>query len=231
LNKGSYLFALNEDGSCCFAILVDTHASDIAMFPPTPTDTTTVIGAAENAGDITTKDISIFLFYNTILLDPTGFIFTGYHAWDFEPADSRTGKDKYYVMAWVNWTSQGLFLPPLDTIQDAATLSHELAEIMNDPFPALDPRFDVDEIHNIVPWWLAPNGFCADRIEVGDGIELLPNSTFPITLNGMTYHLQNMVLLPWFKREFPSTALHNAYSYPDESLITALSPPQKVNCQ
>jgi hypothetical protein len=34
-------------------------------------------------------------------------------------------------------------------------------------------------------------------------------------MNGMTYHPQNVVLVPWFKRESPSSALHNAYTYPD----------------
>ena len=222
LNKGTYAFALNVDGSCCFVILMDQATADAAMFPPTPTDTTTVIGAAENAGDITTKDISIFLFYNVLQIDSNGFLFTGYHAWDFEPADTKIGKDKYYVMAWVNW---------IDTIQDVSTLSHELAEIVNDPFPSIDAAFDVDEIHNITPWFLAPNGFCADRIEVGDGIELLPNSAYPVTMNEMIYHLQNITLIPWFKREAPSSALHNAYSFPNENVITALSPPQRVNCQ
>jgi hypothetical protein len=141
---------LNDDGSCCLVILVDAPTTDTLMFPPTPTDTTTIMGAAEKAGDITTKDISVFLFYNTLLLDSTG-IFTGYHAWDFEPADTSKGEDKYYVMAWVNWISHGLFLPPLDTIEDVSTLGHELAEIMNDPFPFTDARFDVDHIHNVVP--------------------------------------------------------------------------------
>jgi hypothetical protein len=50
-------------------------------------------------------------------------------------------------------------------------------------------------------------------------------------MNGMTYHVQNVTLVPWFKREFPSGALHNAYTYPNESVMTNLSPPQNVNCQ
>jgi hypothetical protein len=228
LNKGSYLFALNEDGSCCSVIIItDGQAADNAMFPPTPSDTTTIMGAAENAGDITTKDISIFLFYNIVLSDPSlETIFVGYHSWDLEPADPSNGKDKYYVMAWVTWASDDLFVPgPFDSIKDISTLSHELAEIMNDPF------VNTDFVQNITPWWLAPNGNCDDHLEVGDGAELLPNSAYPITMNGMTYHPQNLILVPWFKREFPSSALHNAYSYPNESVITNLSPPQKANCQ
>ena len=37
-------------------------------------------------------------------------------------------------------------------------------------------------------------------------------------------------LLPWFEFRSPSTALHGAYSYPDETLLTALSLPQKAGC-
>jgi len=230
LTPESYGGYLNDDGSCCLLIYLWAPTTDTLMFPPTPTDTTTIMGAAENAGDITTKDISVFLFYNTVLVDSTSS-FLSYHSWDFEPADTIGGQDKYYVMTWATWFSQGLFAPPYDTVEDVLAISHELAEIANDPFPSIDLAFDIDEIHNIVPWWLAPNGFCADRIEVGDGISLQPNQAYPITMNGLTYHPQNITLIPWFKREIPSSALHNAYSYPDESVITALSPPERVNCQ
>jgi hypothetical protein len=40
--------------------------------PPTPTDTTTPMGVAISAGDITTKDISVFLFPNTLVTTPDG---------------------------------------------------------------------------------------------------------------------------------------------------------------
>ena len=43
--------------------------SSTRLFPPTATDTTTVMGAAENAGDITTKDMSTFLFPNVFLFN------------------------------------------------------------------------------------------------------------------------------------------------------------------
>jgi hypothetical protein len=227
LNQGSYLFALNNDGSCCAVILVDPHASDNAMFPTTPTDTTTVIGATENAGDMTTKDLTVFLFYNTLEYQPDPFILsTGYHSWDFEPADPNDKKstDKYYLMAYVNWISPDLFIPEFE-IKDISTLSHEMAEVINDPFVF------TSFWNNMTPWWLSPNGGCGDYLEVGDGAEFLPNTLYPITMNGMTYNLQNEILVPWFKREAPSSALHNAYSYPDESVITALSSPQKANCQ
>jgi hypothetical protein len=112
----------------------------------------------------------------------------------------------------------------LSPLEDITTLSHELAEIINDPI------VPVPTVQNITPWWLAPNGLCFNELEVADPLDLVPNFTYPITMNGMTYHPPNVVLVPWFKRESPSSALHNAYTYPDESLMTDLSPPQKANC-
>jgi hypothetical protein len=221
LNKGSYFFALNDDGSCCLAIFVDAQAAKNAIFAVLSNDpTTTILGAAAAAGDITTKDITMLLFNNTLLLDFQGFNFIpGFHGYDFQP------EDKIYVMSFLSWISPGLFAPP-GLVDDIAVLSHELSEIMNDPLPPVFP-----EIHNVTPWWLGPNGACDNRLEVADAVEYLPNSTYPITMNGMTYHPQNVILVPWFKREFPSSALHNAYTYPNESLMTNLSPPVTVNCQ
>jgi len=62
LIRGTYRFAPNPDGSCCFFILVNEADFVNALFPATATDTTTPIGAAENAGDVRTRDISTFLF-------------------------------------------------------------------------------------------------------------------------------------------------------------------------
>jgi hypothetical protein len=144
----------------------------------------------------------------------------GFHTFDFQ------APNKLYATVFASWITPGLLSPPFDFIQDITALSHEVAEVMNDPLPF------VDGIHNVTPWWLSPNGlFCQNLLEVGDPAEALPNSDFPITMNGMTYHPQNVVLVPWFKRESPSSALHNAYSFPDESVVTALSAPQSANCQ
>jgi hypothetical protein len=86
-------------------------------------------------------------------------------------------------------------------------------------------------VHNVTPWWLAPNGLCQDNLETGDVIEGLPDGVFPITLNGFTYHPQNEALLPWFEFESPSSAIDGAYSYPNELTLTSLSAPQNPFCQ
>jgi hypothetical protein len=221
---GTYLFALNGDGSCCAFVLIEANAFVNLLFPAVPSDTTTPIGAAENAGDITTKDLSTFLFPNTYLFvgDPSVCCILGFHSYDFKPGDASNGfAERRFVMNYSSWISPGLFG---GGFEDITALSHEVAETYNDPWVASDG------VHNITPWWRS-DGQCQDVMEDGDVIEGLPNATFPITMNGMTYHPQNEALLQWFEFQSPSTAIANAYSYPDVTTLTALSPPQGVNCQ
>jgi hypothetical protein len=63
----SYFYSLKNNGKCCRFVLIDINAFFNLLFPVDPADTVTPIGAAENAGDITTQDISTFLFPNTYL--------------------------------------------------------------------------------------------------------------------------------------------------------------------
>ena len=227
LIRGNYRFALNADGSCCFFVLVDANTFVNELFPATfPFDNSTVIGSAENAGDITTKDISTFLFPNTYLYtqhNPAHCCILGFHNLDLEPGVPSNGNlERLYVVNYSSWISPGIFG---GGFQDVTALSHEMSETFNDPFVG------ADGIHNVTPFWLAPNGNCQDNLEVGDVIEGLPRDVFPINLNGMTYHPQNEALLQWFEFESPSSALGGAYSYPDATTLTALSPPQNFACK
>ena len=224
LIRGTYRFALNPDGSCCAFVLVDENTFNSALFPATADDTTTPIGAAERAGEITTKEISTFLFPNTFLIDSAGgCCVVGFHSYDVEPGTLDNGNlEKRYVVNYSSWVSPGIFGP---AFQDITALSHELSETFNDPFVTSDG------IHNITPWWLAPNGLCQDDLEDGDVIEGLPDATFPITLNGYTYHPQNEAMLSWFKFEKPSKAIGGAYSYPNTHVLTSLSAPQRAFCK
>jgi hypothetical protein len=225
LIRGTYQFALNPDGTCCKYVLVDADAFANAFFPATANDVTTPIGAAENAGDITTADMSTFLFPNTYLYIGTtaNCCILGYHTYDFEPGtDSNGNVEKRYVLNYSSWISPGLFG---GGFQDITALSHEIAETYNDPFVASDG------IHNVTPWWLS-GGNCQNNLETGDVIEGLPNAVFPIMMNnGFTYHPQNEALLQWFQFQAISDAIGNAYSYPDTTVLTALSAPQNVNCK
>jgi hypothetical protein len=226
LNDGTYLFALNDDGTCCAFVLVNFQTFIDAFLPTFGIPTSTPVSNAENAGDITTQDVSTFLFPNTFLFDGSDLTsFTlGFHTFDFQPGDAANGNlARLFVLNYSTWVSPNLFSD--DTFADVTPLSHELAETFNDPFVAIDSD------HGLTPWWLAPNGGCQNLMEVGDVVEDLPNATFPISLNGVTYHPQNEALLPWFEFQSPSRAIHGAYSYPNENLLPALSPVEHVFCQ
>src|SRR6267378_1419879 len=220
LIRGTYRFALNTDGSCCFFVLVDIGTFVNALFPATAADTTTPIGAAENAGDIRTRDMSTFLFPNAFLYfngDPSQCCVLGFHTYDLEPGGADNGfRERRYVVNYSSWISPGLFG---GGFSDVAALSHEVSEIFNDPF-----------VNNATPWWLSPNGNCQNTLETGDVIEGLANEVFPIVLNGFTYHPQNEALLQWFAGVTPSTAISGAYSYPDTNVLTKANVSQNFAC-
>lgn len=224
--RGSYFFALNADGSCCAFVLVDINAFSRLLFPSAVNDTATPVGAAENAGDITPQSISTFLFPNTYLYlngNPNHCCVLGFHTYDFEPGDAQNNfREKRYVLNYASWISPGLFGPGFE---DITALSHEIVESLNDPFVGSDG------VHGITPWWLSINGNCQNDLEAGDVIEGLPDATVPIKTAGKTYHPQNAALLQWFEFQSPSTAIGGAYSYPDESVLTSLSTPQRARCR
>lgn len=226
LIRGTYRFALNADGSCCLAILVNIDNFVSALFPGLPVTADTPIGAAELAGEMTTKDMTTLLFPSVYLYfdnNPSECCVVGFHSFDFEPG-AGTNKDQFqaFVMNYSSWVQPGFFFST--DFLDVTAVSHEIAETYNDPFVAFDL------IHDVTPWWLAPNGNCQDDLETGDVIEGLPNSVYPITMNGMTYHPQNEALLQWFEFLSPSDAYKGAYSFPNRNTLTALSPPQKAGC-
>jgi hypothetical protein len=226
----SYLFALNPNGSCCFFVLLDVNTFANELFPSTstfPPDSSTPVGAAEVAGDITTKSVSTFFFPPAYLFIPQKHArpccIGGFHTFDFESGDASNGNlPRLFVVNYSTWM-QPIFRNP--TTLDVVGLSHEISETYNDPFVGV---FGPD----ITPFWLAPNGNCQNDLEVGDVIEGLPHQVFPTPMpNGFTYHPQVEALLQWFEFQSPSTALHGAYSYPDETTLTALSPgPLKPGC-
>lgn len=224
--RGKYFFALNPNGSCCAFVLLDINTFSNLLFPASVTDTKSPIGAAEHSGEITTKSISTFLFPNTYLYldgNPNHCCVLGFHTYDYEPGEgSNNFREKRYVLNYSSWISRGLFAPGFE---DITALSHEITESLNDPFVGSDGS------HGITPWWSSVNGNCQNDLEVGDVIEGLPDSTTQIVTNGRTYHPQNEALLQWFEFQSPSTALGGAYSYPDQRVLTSLSPPQGAKCQ
>jgi hypothetical protein len=217
---GFWHAAVNPDGSPAFA-LVDIDAFANSLFPATsPVDDSTPIGAAELAGDMTTRDLTTLLFNNVYLYFGTtsDCCVLGFHSYDYEPGDVHNGnRERRYVMNYSSWISPNLFS---GGFEDITAWSHEVAETFNDPF-----------VDNATPWWLAEVyqgagfGLCQNNLESGDVVEVLDsNAVFPLQLHGRTYHPSNEALFSWFAFQSPSVAKNHAYSFPDETAVLGLSP-------
>jgi hypothetical protein len=212
----NYVFSLNGDGTCCRSILVNDNPPDFVF----ETGLANVVITDIVNSVITTQDISTFLYPNTYVFfgDTTQCCVLGFHTYFFEP---DSDPEKRWVLNYSSWISPNLFR---GGFQDVTALSHEIAETYNDPFVVSDG------VHDLTPWWLAPNGNCQDTLETGDVIEGLSNAVLPINLNGFKYHPQNEALLQWFEFKTPSDALAGAYSYPDTTVLTHVSSQQKALC-
>jgi hypothetical protein len=128
------------------------------------------------------------------------------------------------VWAYNSWLKgvNDLFTVPSP---DADTFAHETAETVHD---ALGLSLTLE-------WgdWFRNNRCFQPYIEVGDAVEdataKVQNYHQPVTINGrkVIYTLQTEAMLPWFERQYPSTAIHGAYSFPGE---TALLGPAPLTC-
>ena len=97
-------------------------------------------------------------------------------------------------------------------------LSHETSEAFNDPF-----------IDNLTPVWQFPgvpanSKTCQLGLEVGDPIEVLANPTVPVSIDGFTYHPQNLALFQWFEMGATSTAINGMWSFPEPVLTQSALP-------
>lgn len=221
---GSYQFALNDDGSCCLFIAVEFQVFDHLLFPQDPADVSSPIGAAESSGDMTTQDLTTLLLPDTYLYTNTraNCCIIGFHSYDLEPGDAVNGnRERRFVVAVATWISPGR----ISGVEDISGLSHEVIEAINDPFVG------TDGVHNITPWWRDPLGTCQNKNEIGDVVQGIAGAVFPTATPGRTYHLQNQALLPWFRAGQPSDAIDGAFSYPDETLLTAPAPVLPAHCQ
>lgn len=111
---------------------------------------------------------------------------------------------------WASWVEQGILG---SSLADVTPMSHEISEWMNNPFGS-----------NAVPAWQVPNSIaCQSNLETGDPLALMPNAGYPVLIDGFTYHPQNQVLMQWFQRGATSDAFEGAFSFPDQSIMTAPS--------
>ena len=202
-----YLFAPNANGTCCQFILANAAPFLDQLFK--------IVISDIDSGSITPSDISSFLLPNTLVYSGnlTHCCVGGFHEYINDPT---VDPEPRWVFNFASWLTPGL----VDGA-DVSLISHELAETFNDPFVV------GDGVHNLTPWWLAPNGNCQDDLEVGDVVEGLPNALFPVTLNGVTYNPQNVALLQWLEFKPTSDAFDGAYSYPDTTVLP--SPPTLQN--
>ena len=179
-----------------------------------------VVANEINARRFTTGALNIALFPNTFLfsLNNSGGVgaccVLGYHTYftDTAPKESR------WIFAFASWTSPGVF----SGFQDVTALSHEISESLNDPF-----------VDNLVPAWQYPNqsSTCQDNLETGDPVEVLSTSMFPVKVSGMIYHPQTEALLQWFEQKSTSSAINNAFSYPNtKALIRGATPFGPLTC-
>ena len=136
----------------------------------------------------------------------------GYH--DAFVVGQSDGTDVLQTLVYSSWLEPALVG---DLLADVSTLNHEVGEWLNDPY-----------VNNLVPLWNYPNSpVCGDNpfLEVGDPQGNGPNyftfPTVPIFLNGYVYHLQDLVMLPWFAGENPSTAENGWYDFPGTNQIQA----------
>jgi hypothetical protein len=84
---------------------------------------------------------------------------------------------------------------------DVSALSHELGELINDPFG-----------NNPTPAWghIGQVSACQDNYEVGDPLSGATPATGEVAkaLNGFTYHLQDLAFFSWFYRGTASNGLY-----------------------
>jgi hypothetical protein len=167
---------------------------------------------------MTTRDISTLLFNNVYLFDTTldTCCVLGFHTYDLEPGTPKNGnRERRFVLDYASWITNGLFS---FGFEDVTALSHEMAELFNDPF-----------VDDDTPWWLSIDpifrtSLCQNNLETGDVVEVLSgNPVFAASIPRRTYHLQNEALFSWVAFESPSSARLGAYSFPDETTLTSLS--------
>jgi hypothetical protein len=119
--------------------------------------------------------------------------------------------DRLQTFIYTSWLDPALVDP---LFADVSTFNHELLEWMNDPF-----------VNNQTPDWFYPPPtdpatVCSQNpfLEVGDpqgnGPTFADFPTFESKVQGVTYHLQQLVLWQWFADQIPSSAFGGWYTFP-----------------
>jgi hypothetical protein len=133
----------------------------------------------------------------------------GYHTACSLP--NSDGTETLRTFIYTSWLHPALVDP---IIADVSTSNHENLEWFNDPF-----------INNVVPDWRYPpesdpravcsgNTFLEVSDPQGNGPTLDDFPTVVVPIHGVDCHLQDLVMLPWFADEVPSSAQNGWYDFP-----------------
>ncbi|HZY63745.1 MAG TPA: glycosyl hydrolase family 18 protein [Edaphobacter sp.] len=148
-------------------------------------------------------------------------------SWGTHGVDTSAGNRQSFVLA-------SYLTPNSVSDSDIQPITQQLAQWFMDPQlnPLAEYR-DPNAPGNVFPAWMRPQ---KDRGCGGTGIAQVlfltgptdtnPRSNFPSSpayvanLNGTSYHLQNVALIPWYTQVAESGA-KNTYSFPDANVLTA----------
>jgi hypothetical protein len=139
----------------------------------------------------------------------------GYHnAVTVSNGEEGTRIQTYLFTSWLD----PALVPPI--FADVSTFNHELAEWVNDPFVA-----------NVVPVWRYPpqsdprascsgNGFLEVGDPQGNGATFDDFPAIVVPVDGIAFHLQQLVLWEWFTDQVPSSAFGGWFTFPDPTTLT-----------
>jgi hypothetical protein len=167
---------------------------------------------------ISVDAIPMFVARNAVYGDfvaqqPVDCCIGGFHtAVETNQTNNKISVQTFTFAAWLDSDVADAIFGDPTIFADILPISHELGETLNDPF-----------INNLTPNYQLPGfppGTCQNVLEVGDVVEGTANPSFPVTLNGFTYHPQTLGLLQWFEGITPSDAINGAYSFPGNNLTS-----------
>jgi hypothetical protein len=128
-------------------------------------------------------DFPIFEFKNVVMTQSSGTscCILGYHGSFNNPSFSNNAQ-QYATADYVTDNEFG-------STTDVAAISHEIAEMLNDPFG-----------NNPTPNWghIGQVSGCQNNLEVGDPLSGTDFTVHPPNPGGPTYHLQEMAFFGWF---------------------------------
>jgi hypothetical protein len=136
------------------------------------------------------RQIPIFVNYNLMETFGSGGLAVGAHG----AFALSSGIQPFIFAAYSDAGS----VPSFPSIADVMALTHEIAELLNDPFPISHPIGSTTV--NLTPPWGHIGVYrygCSSYFEVGDP---LVGVTFDVNLNGFTYHPQDLAFYSWFFR-------------------------------